>query len=190
MVENKLIITLGIVIVGLIIALGGIAFAFNYGVPWQKPIGTAPLDASGKEIPTTSIYSQANLRWSVLPTNTQTPGSGSSPTFSRLSIETIDWTQTTPFTLQVAALFLGSGTIECRADLLNNNGVAIYTVPKVTVEPFGGIFTTQPQTTKVNFRLVGYQDQDYKIKVYCRDTDPNHKNDATEKTISIHTLRA
>jgi len=178
MVDRKLILPAVLVTLGVMMLFGVIAFSYNYGL-FGKPLGDVKYDENGNALKTVNIYGQARIEWAnPLTTNTWPWVRG-----SNLAIGVIDWSETQPFTLQVAPLFMGTGEVKCRADLLNTAGTSISSAEKM-LEPFGGVF--QDKSVLFNFRLQGYQKQDYKIKVSC--VDVTKQENWAQKGIDIFTV--
>lgn len=166
-ISKSMAVGIGLLLIGFIVVFAGVSYAYNFGL-FGKPLGTQPIDSqTGKPAAVAHIYGQATLLWSKIAWGTN------------LKITNLDWSQTQPYSLQIASLFLGSGPVKCRADLISNS--QIVSTQEKNIEPFGGVGNSD--VAYFNFGLLGYVNQDYKIRAYCADTSNAENNDRKEITI-------
>lgn len=177
MERKKVILIAGLLTIGFIIVGAGLTYAYNWGL-FNPPIGDKPTPNS-HQVP---IYCQAKLDWHKLPilTNALLGWSGYLsgtwyttliPHSSSLDIANVDCSQTQPYTMSVGLLWLGSGNIQCRADLVNAEGVTINSAQN-SLPPIGniGLGGIEDSTENWNFKLNGWSEQSYKINVKCVDS--------------------
>lgn len=186
--ERNPIWALGIISIGLIIILGGVAWAWNSGWLEASPIGKVPIDpTTNKPSKETIIYGKINLVYYSAFARLVGVGDifGLFGPQSRLVIDSVLIQETKAFSLSLLPLRItGLGEVNCDVAVIDPEQVAPISSTSVSVEPFGGI--GKPDRASATFALKAYKNHDYKIKVRCSNTE--NPEDWAEYTKSYHTV--